>query len=181
MTATYVGSLSVGASIPAATASAVAGAGGINAAFPDVAARLSALQAQVIALAGMPPLPSFVDMLAKAQALVVSITLAIATPGLPPPPTIATAIAALSATIGDLVTMTAALNAQLTVITTFQAQLAAAGVEVVAFSGTRNNFGTEVQTELNAHLPNTTVNGVALVTADGATWTAMSNVFKVTP
>lgn len=181
MTATYVGSLSVGASIPSATLTATAGAGGINAAFPDVAARLAALQAQVIALAGMPPLPSFPAMLIKAQALVLSITLAIATPGLPPPPSIATAIVALAATIADLVAMTAALNVQLSVITAFQSQLAAAGIEVIAHDGDVSTFGAQVQALLSAHIPTGHINALTLATADGATWAAMSNVFKVTP
>lgn len=180
MTATYVGSLSVGASIPSATASAAAGAGGINAAFPDVAARLAALQAEVIALGAMPPLPSFADMLLKAQALVASITIAIATPGLPPPPSIATAIAALSATIADLVTMTATLNAQLSVITTFQGYLAAAGVEAVAHDGDVTTFGAETQAVLSTHLAGH-INAITLATSNSGTWAAMSNVFKVTP
>lgn len=181
MTATYVGSLSVGASIPSATLTAAAGAGGINAAFPDVAARLAALQAQIIALGLMPPLPSFPDMLAKAEALVVSITLAIGTPGLPPPPSIATAIAALTATVADLVAMTAALNAQLSVITAFQSQLAAAGIEVIAHDGDVSTFGAQVQPLLTSHIPSGHINALVLATSNSATWAAMSNVFKVTP
>lgn len=181
MTATYVGSLSIGASIPAAATAAAAGAGGINAAFPDVADRLAALQAEIIALGTMSPLPSFADMLSKANALVASITLAIATPGLPPPPTIATAIAALTAQIADLTTMTAALSAQLTVITDFQALLAAAGVEAVAYDGDVSTFGSQVQAALTAHIPSGHINAITLATSSGTTWTAMSNVFKVTP
>lgn len=182
MTATYVGSLDIGASIPAATASATAGAGGINAAFPDVADRLAALEAQIVALATMPPLPSFADMLAKANALVTSITLAIATPGLPPPPSIASAIAALTATVVDLTAMTATLNAQLTVITTFQGFLTAAGVEAIAFDGDVAALGTEVDAVLLTHIPSGThANAIVLATADPTTWAAMTSVFKVTP
>lgn len=181
MTATYVGSLDIGASIPAATAAADAGAGGINAAFPDVAARLAALEAEVAALATMPPLPSFADMLSRANALVSAITLAIATPGLPPPPSIATAIAALSAQIADLTTMTAALNVQLTTILSFQSFLAAAGIEVIAFDGDVSTFASDVGAALIAHIPTGHCNALVLATASGATWSAMGNVFKVTP
>lgn len=181
MTATYVGSLDIGTSIPAATAAAAAGAGGINAAFPDVAARLAALEAEIAALATMPPLPSFADMLARANALVTAITTAIATPGLPPPPSISSAIAALSATVADLTAMTATLNAQLTLITTFQGLLAAAGIEVIAFDGDVSSFATDVGSALLAHIPSGHCNALVLATADGATWSAMSTVFKVTP
>jgi hypothetical protein len=181
MTATYVGSLDIGASIPAATAAATAGAGGINAAFPDVAARLAALEAEIVALGVMPSLPSFADMLARANALLASITLAMATPGLPPPPSIASAIAALTALVGDLTTMTATLNTQLSVIVAFQALLAAAGIEVIAYDGAVGSFGSEVSAALLAHIPTGHCNALTLATADGATWTAMSTVFKVTP
>lgn len=181
MTATYVGSLSIGASIPTATAAAAAGSGGINAAFPDVADRLAALQAQVAALATMPPLPNFAEMLTRANALVASITLAIGTPGLPPPPSIATSIAALLSAVTDLTAMTAALNAQLSVITAFQGFLAAAGVEVIAFDGNSTSFGAEVGAALVAQIPGGHCNAITLATANGATWTAMSSVFKVTP
>lgn len=181
MTATYVGSLDIGGSIPAATAAATAGVGGINAAFPDVAARLAALEAEVAALATMPPLPSFADMLTRANALVSAITLAIATPGLPPPPSISSAIAALSATIADLTTMTAALSAQLSVITTFQGFLTAAGIEAIAFDGDVSTFAGDVGGALVAHIPTGHCNALTLATANGATWASMSSVFKVTP
>lgn len=181
MTTTYVGSLDLAASIPAATLAATAGAGGINAAFPDVAARLAALEAQIIALGSLPPLPSFADMLTKASALVGALTIAIGTPGLPPPPSIATAIAALAATVADLTAMTAALDAQLTVILTFQGFLTAAGIEVIAFDGDVSVFGSEVGGELVTHIPTGHCNALTLATVNGATWDAMAAVFQVTP
>lgn len=181
MTATYVGSLSIGASIPAATAAAAAGAGGIDAAFPDVSARLDALNAQIAALATLPPLPNFAEMLAKANTLVASMTLAIATPGLPPPPSIATSIAALLATVTDLTVMTAQLSVQAGVIAAFQAQLSAAGIIAIAHAGAVGTFGTETQAVLSTHIPTGNINALTLATADPATWAAMSAVFKVTP
>jgi len=181
MTATYVGSLSIGAAIPAAAASASAGASGINAAFPDVAARLAALEAQIAALGAMPSLPSFADMLSRAEALVTSITLAIATPGLPPPPTIATAIAALTATVVDLTAMTAALAAQLNVIVDFQTLLPVAGVTAIAFDGDVSVFTSEVGSVLLTHIPSGHCNALVLATTSAGTWNAMSSVFKVTP
>lgn len=181
MTATYVGSLSIGASIPAAALTATAGAGGINAAFPDVADRLAALEAQIIALGTLPPLPSFADMLVRANALVTSITIAIATPGLPPPPSIASSIAALTALVADLTTMTATLNAQLSVIVAFQALLANAGVEVIAFNGDVSLFASQVGAALTAHIPSGHCDAIVLATVNSGTWSAMSTVFKVTP
>lgn len=181
MTAVYVGSLSIGAAIPAATASAAAGADGINAAFPDVAARLSALEAQIVALGIMPALPSFADMLSRAEALVTSITLAMVTPGLPPPPTIATAIAALTATVVDLSAMTAALAGQLSVIVGFQSLLTAASIDAIAFDGDVSAFTADVGAVLSAHIPSGHCNALVLATTDSGTWDAMSGVFKVSP
>lgn len=181
MTATYVGSLDIGASIPAATAAAAAGSDGINAAFPDISARLGALEAQITALAIMPPLPSFADMLARAEALVASITLAIATPGLPPPPSIASSITALGAMVTDLTATAAALSAQLSVVVAFQSQLTAAGVEAIAFDGDVSVFAADVGAALVSHIPSGHCNALVLATASPTTWAAMSATFKVSP
>lgn len=181
MTAVYVGEMTIGAAVPGAAASATDGAAGINAAFPDIDDRVAALEAQVAALATLPPLPSFADMVDKALALHASLVVAAATPGLPPPPSIASSIATLSALIADLLTMSADLNAKLTAIVAFQSLLAAADLHVMAFDGDRADFGSQLQTLANAHVASGHVNALALVTSVGGTWSAMSSVFKVTP
>jgi hypothetical protein len=83
--------------------------------------------------------------------------------------------------VADLTTMTAALSAQLSVITTFQGFLAAAGVEVISFDGDVSTCGSELGSALTAHIPTGHCNALLLATANGATWAAMSSVFKVTP
>lgn len=182
MTATYVGSLALSAALPGASAAALAGSTSIASAFPDVAGRLAALQAQVLALATLPPLPSFEDMAARAVELQVSIALAMATPGLPPPPSLATAIAALAALVADLTSLTATLNVSAGLIADFRTALAAAGVHVVAYDGDLSTLGSQLQAAVNAHTAGTGhANALALVTTDADTWGAMQLVFKVSP
>lgn len=181
MTATYVGSYTIGGAVPAAEVAATAGVSGINAAIPDIAARLAALQAQIVALGAMPPLPSFADMLARAQATLASMQLAIATPGLPPPPSIATAIAALAALVSSLTATIGSINAQLGAVVGFQTLLARAGVHVVAFESAAGNVGAELQSAINTPIPSGTARGVMLVTTSGTTWGVMQQVFRVTP
>lgn len=181
MTAVYVGALTIGGAVPGAGVAASAGADGIEAAFPDLAGRLAALQAQLVALATMPPLPSFADMLAQSVALTASIQLALATPGLPPPPSIASSIAALAALVTSLTTMTASLHGKLGIIIDFQTLLAAAGVHVVAYDGAIGSLGTQVQAAVAGPIPSGHANAIALITTDAATWSAMAHVFKVTP
>lgn len=168
--------------MPGAAAAAQAGASGINAAFPDIQARVDALAAQIAALATMPALPSFADMLARAVSLQASITLAMATPGLPPPPSLASAILALQALLEALQTMVITLAGQLNAIVSFQALLAQAGVHVIATDGALTSVGTDIQAAINASVGGSGhANALALVTTDSATWTCMSAVFKVTP
>lgn len=181
MSAVYVGSMTIGAAVPAAGAAATAGADGINAAFPDIAGRLTALAEQIAALATMPPLPSFADMLTQAVALQASIALAIATPGLPPPPSIATAIAALAALVTSLEAMTVALEVKLDAIVTFQGLLTTAGVHVVAFDGPIAQLGTEVSGALASPIPSGNAHALVLATTSGAAWSAMTQVFRVNP
>lgn len=180
MTATYVGALSIGTALPGATVAAQAGAEGISAAFPDLQARVDALAAQIAALATMPPLPSFPDMAARAQALLDAITLAMATPGLPPPPSIDGAILALQALLDALSTMAVNLNAQLGAIVSFQALLARAGVHVVAVDALVGNIGADLQSALGP-VGSGHANALALITTDTLTWSAMAQIFKVTP
>jgi hypothetical protein len=180
VTAVYVGELSIGAAVPGASAAAQAGASGINAAFPDLQARVDALTAEIAALATMPPLPTFIEMAARADALVASIALAVATPGLPPPPSIATAIVQLQALVTSLLAMVGSLNAQLTGIVSFQALLAADSVHVVATDGAVANLGADIQSAVGP-VGSGHANALALITTNAATWTAMSAVFKVTP
>lgn len=182
MTTVYVGSLSIGATMPAATAAVTAGADGISAAFPDLAARLAALEDEVARLATLPPLPSFADMLAKAEALVAAITLAMATPGLPSPPSIASAIATLEALLAALTVTVGDLTAKASLIAALRGHLAAAGVHVIAYDGDLSALGADIQSAVTSHVgASGHANALALVTTVGATWTDMSTVFKVTP
>lgn len=180
MSATYCGLVTLGGALPGASAAVTAGAQGIDAAFPDISDRVAALQTQITALATMPPLPSFGDLLARAVDLSTALTLALATPGLPPPPTLATAIAELSALVASLLAMSADLASKLSLITSTQASLAAAGIHVVAFSGDASALGSEIQGALVGHVSGT-ANAVALVTTDSESWSAMGAVLKVSP
>jgi hypothetical protein len=173
----YVGELSIGQAVPGAAAAAVAGAAGINAALPDILARLEAL-------AAFAPQPvSFTAQLALAQQMVTSIQLSIAL-GIPVP-SIGAQIAAVTALIAELLAAVAAVNAQLVIVTDFQALLIAAGVHVYAYAGQVGALGGEFATELAGGVPGGSPtdasNALVLITSVPATWAAMSSVFQVVP
>jgi hypothetical protein len=177
MTVTYVGSLSIGDLVPGAAAAAVAGAAGINAALPDI-------QARIAALASFSPAPvDFAAQLALAQQMVASITASISL-GLPVP-SIAAQIAIVAAQIAALEASVLAINANLTIVTDFQDLLTAAGIHVYAFDGQVQDLGNELDTELSGGVPGGSPtdasNALVMVTTVSATWTAISQVFKVAP
>lgn len=174
MTIAYVGELSIGGAVPGAATAAVAGAAGINAALPDILARLQAL-------AAFAPAPvSFSAQLALAQQMVTSIQLSIAL-GIPEPSILAQ-IAAVTALIADLLAAVASINAQLVIVTDFQALLVAAGVHVYSYAGQVGDLGAELSAELAGGVPGgggptDASNALILLTTVPGTWTAMTQVF----
>jgi hypothetical protein len=177
MTATYIGELSIGAAVPGAELAAAAGVGGINGALPDITARLGAL-------AAFAPLPvNFATQLTLAQSIVASVESAIAL-GLPMP-SIDAQIAAVSALVAELLVTVTAVNVQLAAVLAFQSQLAAAGVFAFAYAGAVNALGADFTTALAAGLPGgaptDACHALVLATTTPATWTVMSQVFKVSP
>lgn len=177
MTIQYLGSLSVGGTVPGASAAITAGIAGINSVLSDLLAKLAALQAFV-------PAPiSFAVQLSLAQAMVVSVQAAI-TAGLPVPD-LAAQIAIIAAAIADLIAQIGDITANLDIMLDLQAPLAAAGVHAYAFDGPTNQLGGEVSGELSGGVPGggptDHANAIVLITTIGATWDAMSLVFKVTP
>lgn len=173
MTVTYCGEVSLAAALPGAALAASNGISGINGALPDILSRIAALQA-------FSPSPvDFGVQLQLANGIVASIENAIAI-GLPAP-SISAQIAAVLALIASLLATVSAVNAALGIVTSFEGLLASAGVHVFAFAGTTSTFGTA----LDASIAGTTLAGassaIVLATDVGATWTAMSQIFKVTP
>jgi hypothetical protein len=174
---TYCGELTISQATPGAATGVAAGVTGINAALPDIAARLAALQA-------FAPAPvSFTAQLALAQATLTGIQAGIAA-GLTPPD-ISAQIAAVAALIAELLAAVTSINAQLTVLTDLQSLMAAAGVHVYAFAGQVNAAGGEIATELSGGLPGggptDAASALLLITTTGATWTAMQSFFKTSP
>ena len=171
MTITAIGTLDLSTAIPGAALGASAGLTGINAALPDIEARLAAL------LAFTPTPVDFTAQLTLAQSIVASIQSGIAL-GLPVPD-ISAQIAAVAALIAELTALIALANAQITVLLDLQVTLSAGGVAAYAYDGTVANFGAEFDAELGgsgAH-----GNALVLLTVIPGTWSAMSAVLKVTP
>lgn len=173
---TYLGSISLGAALPGANSVTVAAIAGINAALPDILARIAALQAFA---------PSPVDFgaqLVLAQQIVTSIQTSIAL-GIPAP-SIAAQIAAVAALIADLLASVQAINGHLAIVQSFASLLGAAGIHALVFDGDAGAFGGELAAELGSVPglgPYDACNAIVLVTTVPATWAAMSQVFKVAP
>lgn len=178
MTTTHVGAgIALGVALPGPNDVAVSADASLSVAYPELDAQITALNAQLTALATMPPLPDYESLLASANALVAAITAAKAIPTIPPPPSIADNIAALSAQVTALVATRADVAADLTVIAAQIAAYAQADIDAYVFSGPRNTLGAE----LSAIIPggdSSQAWAVTLVTGTAATWTAMQSIFK---
>lgn len=174
MTYYYSGEYTIGGALPGAQAAAVAGSAGINAALPDILARLAALQA-------FAPLPvSFAAQLSLANQLVTGIQTSIAL-GIPEP-SIAAQIAAVAALVAELVASVSAINVQLSIVADFQSLLAAAGLHVYVIENDANAIGADIYDALQLGLPGgggatEVVSAILLVTNVGATWAALQGVF----
>jgi hypothetical protein len=181
VTAVYVGSYTLAAAVPAADAVALAGIDGLHAALPDLEARIAQLQAAVAGLS-VPLPPSLADMAVRAAFNLGAIQLALATPGLPLSlPDLTAAAAALLALVAALLSTVTGINARLDLLVAFRGLLTAAGVHVVAYDGAIGALGGELQSAVAAPIPSGHANALALVTTDAATWSAMAQLFKVTP
>jgi hypothetical protein len=174
MSLSYLGEFTIGGALPGAQAAAVAGAAGINAALPDILARLAALQA-------FAPMPvSFSAQLSLANQLVAGIGQSIAL-GIPEP-SIAAQIAAVMALVAELIATVAGIRTQLSIVANFQVLLAAAGVHVFAYAGDAGGLGGELTGALALGLPGEGVgpgqhvDAFVLATSIGATSGALRGI-----
>jgi len=92
----------------------------------------------------------------------------------------------LTVQINLVASLTLALQLQLQLILDLFGLLANAGVHAYAYDGTAAGFGPEATAAMAAGLPGgggptQHINALVLATSIGATWTAMSAVFRVTP
>lgn len=177
MTVTYIGSLTIGDSLPGGVAVAAAGYAGINAALPDIQARLAAL-------ASFSPAPvDFTAQLALALQMVASVQSSIAL-GLTPP-SIAVQIAIILALIVELEATVLSISAQLGIVVAFQVSMGTAGIHAYAYDGQVQNLGSEMTTQLAAGVPSGSptdlCNSLILITTIPATWAVMAQIFKVVP
>lgn len=163
-----LGSVSLGVAIPGGAACAIAGELGINLALPDIQARLAAFASF------SPSLGDFTLDLAVAGQIIASINAALAV-GLTPP-SLGLQLAIIAQLILDLENAVLSINAQLTIVLGFISLLANAGVDLYAWDGANNDLGPALAAERGPGTGHT--NALVLVTSNGATWSAMQQVFK---
>lgn len=165
-----LGSLSLDAIVPGASAAAAAGVAGIGGALPDLVARLEAL-------ANFQPTPvDFAAQLSIAQSTLASVQAAISI-GLSPP-SIDAQVAAVLELLATLTAQLATVHARLAIVTSFQAQLSAAGIAAYLYEGAVGSLAGELGAAVGGG--SAECHALALVTTDPAAWSAMSAVFKVT-
>lgn len=168
-----LGSMSIGGAVPGVGANIALGLAGISSTLPELQGRLAAM----VALPSVPDLTFAAqkalvqDMLAN---LTASIALLTAFPPLPPPPSIA---AALAADIASLTAQIADLVSKASVLVGFESLLGTGAVDAYAFDGPLGSLGSELGSAVGSSSSH--ANALALVAHDSATWSAMSNVFKV--
>lgn len=163
MAVTYLGSMSVGATVP--TVGIVLGD-----VLPDLQARLTALQ-NFTPISG-----SLGDAVALAAATLSNLQLALSL-GISPP-NLSTQIAEVAAQIGII-------EAQIAVAVGLANNLAAVGVHAYHYSGTVASLGAGFAGELASGFPGGTgadgCNAILLATSFPSVWTAMQAVFRTTP
>jgi hypothetical protein len=175
MTATYLGSLTLGGALPGGVLVGAAGVAGINGALPTLLDQLTALTA-------FAPTPvSFSAQIAGLNAMITGLQLSI-TAGLVPP-SVDLQLAELAAMLAALQAQISSIQLQLEIVTDFQSALGAAGVHAVAFEGVVGALAGDVGSVLAAVpiSPIDTAHAVVLVTTVPATWAAMAQLFKVAP
>lgn len=163
MTITYLGSLSIGATVPAAVAA-------VEAVLPNLEAQIAALAAFTATITP----PSFQADLQLAGEIVANLQASIAL-GITPP--------TISAQLSIVAALLANLQAQLAIILAIP--FTTGGVHAYHYNGPANGLGGEFTTQLAGGFPggNPTdaTNAILLATTIGATWTDMQVVFKTTP
>jgi hypothetical protein len=176
MSTTYLGSLTVGGVLPGGVALGAAGVAGINAALPSLLEQLEGL------LSFAPTPISLTAQISTLEAMITGLNAAI-TLGVMPP-SLDTQIAGIAALIAALSSVVGGINAQLALITSFQAALGAAGVHAIAFEGPVANLGVELTGRLAAVpglSPGDAAHALTLLTTVPATWAALAQLMKVTP
>jgi len=163
-TLTYIGNLTLAAAVPAPLAA-------LNLAIPDLQARISAL------VSFSPGAINLQTNLALAEQMVKDISLQISLGVVPP---------SIDEQITIVTNLLAELEALLAQIESIVNLFAAAGVQAYAYDGTVGGFGAKVTSALSGGFPGgggagAHCNALVLATEIGATWTAMSGIFKVTP
>ncbi len=169
MTVADLGSVTVGAAVPAGPALSAAVDASVGIAAPDVSAQVSA-----VASFSPSAMLSLTQLLDAANAVVANIQAAIVA-GLTPPSLAAQAALGASVQV-DLTAKLATLQAQLNLALGLDELFAQAGVRVLTFSGQQKDFGGELATALGPDATN--ANAVVLLTQSAAAWTAMQGVLK---
>ncbi|WP_437958599.1 hypothetical protein WME76_02315 [Sorangium sp. So ce119] len=166
---TDLGSLTLGAVVPAAGAAAAATVAACDVAAPDVSGQLTAL-------ATFAPSASLglAAQLELAQSIVANILASIAL-GIEPP-SLAVQASAAAAVISTLEAKLATVEAQLELAVELQALLGTAGVRLLRFAGPQNTLGGELSSALGS--ATTSANALVLLTTSGVAWSAMQGVFK---
>lgn len=169
MAVTDLGSMTLGAAVPAGAALGAAVELTVGIAAPDVEAQLD-LAANFSASVNL-DLAAQIDI---ATAIIAQLQASISA-GLTPPSLSAQADIAADIS-ADLSVKLGLLNAQLTLALDLLGLLGEAGVRVLTFSGAQNNLGSEIASELGSD--SSSANAIILLTQSSAAWTAMEGVFK---
>lgn len=167
MTVADLGTMTLGAAIPAGLSLVAAVELSVGIAAPDITAQL-ALAVGFEAQASLDMNAQIDIALAIIAQLEAAITLGITAPSLSLQASIAVDVSA------DLSLKLGTLNAQLSLALGLGLLFAEAGVRVLTFDGAQNDFGAELTTELGGDTSQAWA--VVLLTQASAAWTAMQGV-----
>jgi hypothetical protein len=169
--------MTLSVAVPAAAGAAAAGEIGINAALPDIEARIAAL------LQFNPQPGNFSADIQLAGQIISQLQLAISL-GIQPP-SLSVQIAIVLAIIADLEAVVLSINANLQIVLAFISLLATGGVYGYGYTGRVDGLGPALTTELASGLPGgnpgDAAQAIVLIATASAAKTAIATMFKVTP
>lgn len=162
MSATVIGSLSVGGVNIAATASLTQ----LNAALTELQTQLTSLNAR-LSIATMPPaLPSVPSL---------SASVGLALGAYNPVNTLASLTSLVPTLTADVAALTVKVNAVSSLVSSLTTSLAATGITAISYTGDASSLGSNVQSVLGL---SGAVNALVLATSSAPAWAALSATIK---
>lgn len=174
-TATYLGSKTLGACVPAAAVAVAAWQASVALALPQIQGKLEgAIRVQAALTVGFPELDAVIQ---AAIQLVAKLQTLLASNG----PVVGLSVGAAAKLVAELTGSIGSINASLSAAAAMALMLGTPGIEAYRYDGTADGLPTALSPEFVPGLrigggPTMPIHAVLLVATDGGAWTLMQQV-----